>query len=264
MCAVLVLWPRASRPGKLLLGVLLGVFALGIYSTLTPSVWLGAGVALTAIGVLSATGAGRFQVVAAAVAGAAIVAGVSWQQLWTPNRDNELSGKTAAESAELRPNRAVVAWRMFLDRPILGCGLGQYPREVPAYLADRSDELTPEKTRAYAQHNVFLSLLVETGLLGMGLFVALLACWTHSACRLWRAASAPTWARQMALLYLAFMTAYLAGAMFHDLSAIPMVNMFLFFLGGAIMGLTPWLASQQVAISAETWRHREEPELLAV
>ena len=38
-----------------------------------------------------------------------------------------------------------------------------------------------------------------------------------------------------------WMGVYLPNAMFHDVSIIPMVNMFLFFLGGAVMSLTPWV-----------------------
>ena len=263
MCAALVFWPHASRAGKLLLSALAAVFLVGIYNTLSPSAWFGAGGALLLIAALNTPRAGRFRVIATAVAGAAIVAGVGWQQFRAHGRDQEFSAKAVQQSAELRPALAVVAWHMYLDHPVLGCGLGQYSREVPAYLPDQTTKLPLEKSRFYAQQNVFLSLLTETGFLGMGLFVALLACWTGTAWRLWRAATAPVWARQMGLLFLAFMTAYLANGMFHDLSIVPMVNMFLFFLAGAIMGLAAWIDSPSAAMNLTLSRPREEPELVA-
>ena len=101
-------------------------------------------------------------------------------------RDEGLSAREAAESVKLRPILARIAWNMFRDRPMLGCGFGQYKSEHVNYLADRSTDLPLEKGRSYVQHNVFLALLAETGLVGMGLFVLLLALWTRDAWRLWR------------------------------------------------------------------------------
>ena len=67
----------------------------------------------------------------------------------------------------------------------------------------------------------------------------------------------------MGLVFLAFMTAYLANGMFHDLSIVPMVNMFLFFLGGAIVGLAAWIDSPSATTSPTLPRPQEEPELVA-
>jgi O-antigen ligase len=186
------------------------------------------------------------------LASVAIVA-VGWEHFVAFKRDKFVSVEETAESAKLRPILAVVAWNMFLDRPLLGCGYGQYIQESPAYLSDRTTDLPLEKARPYRQHNVFLALLTETGLLGMTLFAALLASWTRTAWRLWQTESAPDWVRQMGLLFLAFEGAYLANAMFQDVSIIPMVNMLLFFFAGAITSLTPWLASATVTKSLRVW-----------
>jgi O-antigen ligase len=128
---------------------------------------------------------------------------------------------------------------MFLDRPLFGCGFGQYFPESRPYLSDRSTDLPLEKARPYVQHNVFLALLTETGLLGAGLYVALLALWGRNAWRLWRWDEAPLAMRQCGLLFLALLAVYLSNAMFHDLAIIPMVNMLLFFLAGVMAGLAP-------------------------
>ena len=80
---------------------------------------------------------------------------------------------------------------------------------------------------------------------------------------MWRTATAPVWARQMGLVFLAFMTAYLANGMIHDLSIVLMVNMFLFFLGGTIMGRAAWIDSPSGTTSVTLSRPREEPELVA-
>ena len=118
---------------------------------------------------------------------AGVLAATYWQDMVAFQRDEGLSARETEESVQLRPVLARVAWNMFLDRPLLGCGLGQYRDESIYYLHDRATELELENARGYVQHNVFLSLLTETGLVGMGLWVALLGLWGRNAWRLWQA-----------------------------------------------------------------------------
>ncbi len=128
---------------------------------------------------------------------------------------------------------------MFLDRPLVGCGLGQYSDQCVDYLHDPSTDLPLETARRYVQHNVWLALLTETGLVGAGLFSILLWLWTAHAWRLWHSSTAPPWARRQGLLWLALLGMYIPCAMFHNVSLIPMVNMLMFFLAGLTMGLRP-------------------------
>jgi len=97
-----------------------------------------------------------------------------------------------------------------------------------------------EKARPFSQHNVFLSLLAETGLVGLGLFVTLWGLWIRDAWRVWRSRAAPAWARQLVLLFFVLLANYFAVGMFQDLSLIAMVNMVLFFLAGITAGLRPY------------------------
>jgi O-antigen ligase len=256
LCAAVMWWPRLGRPGKLLLLAILPLFAWGVYSTFTRSAWIGAGLGLLVVVALSTPRSWRVAVLGCAVLGSAVVLAGSWDHLMAFKRDQDLTAEDVANSARLRPVLAVVAWHMFLDRPILGCGFGQYEQESPAYLSDRTTDLPLETARPYVQHNVFLAILTETGIVGMGLFVALLVSWSHTAWRLWRAESAPPWVRQMGLLFLAFMAVYLANGMFHDITIIPMVNMVLFFLAGSVMALAPRLVRTPARTRPTLW----EPE----
>jgi O-antigen ligase len=258
LCAALMAWPRLNRPGKLLLLATLPLYAWGIYSTLTRSVWMGAGLALLIVMALVTPRSWRLAVLGTAMLASVAIVAASWEHVGAFKRDKDVSVEDVAESAKLRPILAAVAWRMFLDRPLLGCGYGQYSQESAPYFADRTIDLPLEKARPYVQHNVLLALLTETGLLGMGLFVALLASWTRTAWRLWRTQSAPLWARQMGLLFLTFLCAYLTNGMFHDVSIFSTVNMLLFFLAGAIMGLTPWLAVETSTERLRVWLPDEE------
>ena len=243
LCATLLWWPRLNRPGKLLLMAALPVFAWGVFCTYTRSAWMGAGVGLLVMIGLTTPRGWRAAAVGSIAVGSVLALAGSWEHLVTFKRDTYLSAEDAAESARLRPILAVVAWHMFLDRPLVGCGYGQYIQESPAYLADRTTDLPLEKARPYVQHNVFLALLTETGLVGMGLFIALVTSWTRTAWRLWRGGLAPMWVRQMGLLFVALMGVYLPNAMFQDVSIIPMINMLLFFFAGAIVGLAPRLTA---------------------
>jgi O-antigen ligase len=210
---------------------------VGIFCTLTRSVWLGAGLGLFLLLALTVPRSWRLPVLGGMLLAAALVGATQWQHILAFKRDRGLGAQETAESVRLRPILAVVAWNMFQDRPLAGCGFGQYADQSTAYLADRSSGLPLENARQYTQHNVFLSLLAETGLLGLGLFFLLLALWARDAWRVWRSAAAPAWARQLALLFLVLVANYLASGMFHDLSLIFMVQMLLFFMAGLTAGL---------------------------
>lgn len=237
LCSVLLWWPRLNRVGQLLLLSAAVLMCLGVYSTYTRTAWMGAGFGLFILLALSIPKSWRLPVLGSSVLLVALAGATQWERILAFKRDRDLSAAAAAESVKLRPILAVVAWKMFLDRPLLGCGFSQYAEEKDAYLSDRSARLQLEKVRPFAQHNVFLSLLVEMGLLGMGSYVLLLAIWTRDAWRVWRSRAAPPWARQMTLLFFVLLANYLVNGMFQDVSLIPMVNMLLFFLAGITAGL---------------------------
>jgi O-antigen ligase len=237
LVAALMWWPRVRESGRLGILLVAGVCCAGLYCTLTRSVWMGTALALAIVVGLSVPRTTRVVLLATGMlVGTAFVA-TSWESLLAFKRDKDVSAEDVADSARLRPILATVAWHMFLDRPLFGFGFGQYEREKNAYLSDRSTELPLEKARPYVQHNAFLSILTDTGAIGLGLFVVLLCLWTRDAWRLWQANTAPLWARQQGLLFLGAMGAYLPNAFFHDVSIAAMVNMFLFFLAGVTSGL---------------------------
>lgn len=247
LAAALLAWPRWGRAGRSALVVAAALMLVAMYCTLTRSVWMGAALV---VAILLAAGLPRAWRVVVFGGGALLVAALAvphWEQLVGFKRDRGLSARETAESVYLRPVLARIAWNMFLDRPLLGCGYHQYPTEHLAYTADRTIDLPLEKGRGYVQHNVFLALLAETGLVGLGLFVALLALWSRDAWRLWRRGSLPLAYRQQGLLLLAAVGVYVVNGMFHDVSCIPMANMMVFFLAGVTEALRPR------ATASSTW-----------
>lgn len=236
LCAGLMWWPRLGRLGQLGVLAVMPLAAWGVYCTFTRSSWLG-----VALGVLIVVGCSLPRVWRATVMGGILLAATigvacTWQQFVAFKRDKNMDANEALESAKLRPILARVAWNMFLDRPLWGFGLGQYVPESRAYLHDRTTELNLEKARPFIQHNVFLSLLTETGLLGMGLWILLMTLWAREGWRLWRDVHEPLYARQCGLLMLATIGVYLPNGMFQDVSMMPMFTLLLYFVAGLAIG----------------------------
>ena len=230
--AALMFWPRVGRLGRYGVALAAAVFALSFYSTMTRSVWMGAGLGLVVIVGASMPRNWRAPVLGATVLLAGLVAATNWDQFVAFKRDKNLTARETADSVTLRPAMAEVAWLMILDKPVFGCGFGQYIPEHKNYLADRSTEFVLERTRHYAPHNLLFGIASETGLVGLGLFLALLAAWGYDAWRLWRKTDAPLWKRQQGLFFLAVLSAYLVNGMFHHIALVPMSNLLLFFAAG--------------------------------
>ncbi len=237
LCAGLMWWPRLSRWGQLGMLALSPLAALGVYSTLTRSAWLGVVLGVFIVIALSLPRLWRPAVLAVILLSGTIGVAASWQNFVAFKRDKNLDANEALESAKLRPILARIAWNMFLDRPLLGVGYGQYVPGSREYLFDRTTDLDLEKGRPFIQHNVFLSLLTETGLIGMGLWIALLALWCRDGWSLWSRRDLPLWMRQCGLMMLATIGVYLPNGMFQDVSVMSMFNALLFFVAALTSGL---------------------------
>ncbi len=237
LVAGLTFWQRFTRGGQLALLMFASLSTAAIYATLTRSAWIGGALGLAIYIALSAPRSWRNLLIGFGMVSVLVMGVAKWDQIWNLKRDAELEASASADSAELRPLLAKVAWNMFTDHPLLGSGFGQYDREKLPYLADRTERMPLEKTKPYIQHNAFLGLLSETGLLGAGLFVALLISWTLAACRLAWNKVAPLWTRQVGIVFLAFLGAYLPNANFHDTNMMDMLNVWLFFLGGLVIAV---------------------------
>jgi O-antigen ligase len=157
----------------------------------------------------------------------------------------------------MRASFAYVSWQMFLDRPLLGCGFGQFPRAKLPYLSDRSTELHLESIRGYVHHNTFLSVLVEMGLVGLGLFVLIIYRWWRHA---WRLASGvaggssdeaasreglalrngsagSAWLEAYGVFVVGLLAAWLPQLVFHEMSYTAQDNALVFFAAGLACGL---------------------------
>ncbi len=231
------LWQwRFGRLGRLLVLLPAPIMVAGLYGSYTRSVWIGAVVGILLVLGLTLRGQWRTLVVGSMIAAALLLAVTKMDSL--VNFDRELPAAYAGKSVELRGEMAYVSWKMFLDHPLLGVGFDQFFKAKLPYLADRSTSLHLEATRDQVHHNTFLSLLTESGLVGLGLMLAVLALWGRTAWRMARDQGLPRWARAQAALTIGALGLYVCQALFHELSYLPMDNTVLFFLAGITTGLS--------------------------
>ncbi len=257
-----LLWPRLSSLGRMCLAALTPIFLAALYFTYTRSIWIGALSALTILLSVQLPRHWRGWFVAASVMAAMLGGLVLKSDLEGFKRDTSSEGTRV--SAALRPPVAYVSWLMFQDHPILGCGLGRYSFDKNDYLSDRSSDLRLEMARGMMHHNLFLSILVDTGLVGFSLIMFVLWRWTRDAWRLWSDVAAPAWARTLALLYLCVLAIFVSNAMFHDVSHTKLCHMIFFTVAGCCSAAVgQWrsmvAAPKPIFLDVAVQGHRQPP-----
>ncbi len=236
-----LLRPRLSRGWQLALLGGMALMVLALFFTYTRSVWLG--LVLSGLVMLIAQTPAKFRwpVAAGAFVLGMAVAALGWT--FVLNLQREDSGQVSGHSVQQRTAFAYVSWQMFKDEPVWGVGFGRfYDKKLP-YLSDRSQPFELESLRGLHHHNTFLSLLVETGMVGLALYLVLLGGWIRAGWRLAISEKGSVVSRQIGLLLLASVAVYLPSAMFHDMSHIFQDQWLLFLVAGTCIAT----AEQSVA-----------------
>jgi len=210
------------------------VYLIGILCTMTRSVWLGCAAVLVGLAIATTPSRWRLPIGLALLGLSSLAMLVDPSFVLSFKRDRHVSVEQMQQSASLRPILAMVAWKMFQDHPLFGCGTDQYLTKSKVYLSDRNTDLQLEKARPYVQHNMFLAMLVENGLITVVPFCLLLLIWSRWSWQLWRSEHLANEYRQLGLVSLALMISYAINGMFHDVLIFPMINMYVFFIAGAV------------------------------
>jgi hypothetical protein len=233
-CCILFWWPKATGRWKVLLLGVAFLIAIGCYATLTRSVWL---TLFLVVGIgfwLTTKQHQKGTLVIAGTLAALLLLPVLGDKVLAFKRDKNVSVEDMSDSAKLRPLFLKVATRMFEDRPMLGCGFGQYAREKYPYLQDAYTGQPLSKTKGYLQHNVFLAYLTEMGLIGLTALLIMLGVIAKRAWLLWTDMDKPIEQRQFGFLMAAVLLGFSVNGMFHDTSIMPMVNYLLLFVAGIV------------------------------
>lgn len=227
--------------GRLLLVASIPIMLLGTLFTLTRSVWMGALVGAAFLVWVPSQIRQRGLMIAAGGLMALILVSSLGRSLISFKRDKNVTISEMSKSAQLRPIFARVAVAMCKDRPLWGFGFGQYSKHRPDYIkqfqSGSKTMLELDLANEYYQHNVFLSYLVDTGLLGMGWLVLMLGNMVLIGTELWKNRLMSHLARQMGLVLIVLVANYCINGMFHDVSLINMGNTLLFFVAGIASNL---------------------------
>lgn len=81
------------------------------------------------------------------------------------------AGSDADGSLEGRRTEMLVAWRMFLDHPVLGVGMENYPLHFQEYVQKLGLPARHENRKA---HSLYLQIAAERGLVGIASFAAVM------------------------------------------------------------------------------------------
>lgn len=252
-CCTLMWWQSADRFGKLAVGAIALLIAIGVYSTLTRSVWLALIVACAWFIWFPASNRLKLVMVVWSMLAVIALLPVYGDKLLSFKRDKEVTQNQMEKSAQMRPLFAIVAMNMFKDRPFLGCGFGQYAREKYPYLKDPHSGKPLTTTRGLMQHNIFLAYLTETGLVGLMSLLLVMAMMVRASLIVWFNRELPFWPRYFGLLLLAFLSCDVVNGMFHDVGIIPMTNMLLFFLAGITNNIVSgqWQFEREAQLATE-------------
>jgi hypothetical protein len=235
-CSAALLLPHLKQSKRLwfvaIAAMLIGM--LGTYSTLTRIIWFSLGISLFLI--FWAPMNRRMKWVFAGAGGIVTVLMISILMSGALNsfkRDKHVSTHDMSKSAGLRVVFFVIAKDMFADEPIWGHGFGQYRQAKMSYLNDITEgNVETALGKSYIQHNIVLSFLTETGLIGVLFLLVLLGTFAFVGGTLWLDSSSPLIDRQAGILLFVFVGVFTITGMVQDVTVIPISNNLLFLWAG--------------------------------
>ncbi|MDD4889318.1 MAG: O-antigen ligase family protein [Phycisphaerae bacterium] len=220
--------------------------------TLTRSIWLAFLVcSLVAIWLWPRTRHIRYVLTMLLVAGLVVAVAVNWDRLTSPQR--ERGGVTAKEPIINRTELAMVSLELAADHPLAGVGLGRF--QEAAGQSERMRRIaSPAATYgSYAvEHNNFLSMLAETGVVGAAAYLMLVFGLLAVSIRLYRIIP-PTavgyFDRRFVVFFWIVWTAFFIDSMFRLTTSSPFPNGMFLLTGGLVVGLYHQLRPQPTGLA---------------
>jgi O-antigen ligase len=234
-CAWLALPQARRRWQQLALLIALPLMAAGVFFTYTRPTWIGFATSGLVIAGFQMPRRWRVPALVGSVVAGTLLAIVSWSHLMGIHREGTV--EDSEHSVAQRESFAYVSWKMFRDHPVLGVGFGRFFDQKLPYLSDRSQQIELESIRPLHHHNTFLSVLTETGIVGVAAFIAVFIAWGRAAWGLATNTSAMPWVRAQGVLMLALVANFWSSALFHDLTLLPPQEMMLFLFAGLTVNL---------------------------
>ena len=220
-----------------------GMCLLAIYFTYTRGAWLG--LLCGGVPLFWQISAARAVTIRRRVLFVLCVVGFAALVLWAPS-DALRSRAGDSNTVYFRFSVWVAGLRMVASHPLIGVGFAQFSSYLPSYvqvLAFIPEEAGPSS--ATLAHNTFLSVAAELGLLGLTLYVVILAGVYRAA----RSAADIAWGQRGRTWVAGITLVYLVNVQFitaHELTP----NLLYFGVMGAIAGMRePWGARSRFPLA---------------
>ena len=213
---------------------LIGLMCLGVLLTYTRSTWLGlAGAIVVVVAFQAPKPLRKTALVGCCLLGCLLLV-VGKDALVGLKRED--SASVSAHSVQQRAAFAYVTWQMYKDHPLTGVGYGRYYDKKLPYLNDRRQSFELESLRPLHHHNTFLSVLIETGPLGLAAYCGMLFGFAAFGWHVANQEADGSPQQQLGVFLLAGTMIYLPSALFHDLTLIHICQWLVFIAGGAAIG----------------------------
>lgn len=168
---VFISYLRSTTKSKIVSTVLLicmGLTVLGVFMTVSRTALL---LLLTAVGlliILQANKRNNLQLTIAIIL-ILIIVFVFADNILSIMRTILPSIQQGEDTMGIRYNLWTAGWHMWLDHPLQGVGIGQFPINLPYY----GQGLLSSQYLKLGAHNMYVQLLAETGMVGLFLFLGL-------------------------------------------------------------------------------------------
>jgi O-antigen ligase len=136
-----------------------------------------------------------------------------------------------------RINLYGVAWRMFREKPFFGIGFNRYFSESPKYFQNL-EGIPYEATPGTNLHDTYTKILVELGLVGLGLYLFILLSIFRNSIKLYfRLPPEVFLGKGVVVAFWGMSVVYLARYQFSDMTLFVFINSLFYLVAGIICGL---------------------------
>ncbi len=208
-----------------------------IFWTKTRSVWLSFVVCAMIWAAYSRRRTARAVAVCVLLAAALLIGTINMDNFLTTDRDK--GGLTDMEPLLMRVGLAQMTWRIVQDHPLFGLGFGHFRDYAPSYAQDPSNAYIVFGSSAL-EHNNLLSIVAETGLVGLTLYVLLILAVLRASIRLYRKlppSAGGFIGRDLLVLYWILAAAYFIDGTFRETSDNPFANSLFYGLSAIPLAL---------------------------
>ena len=164
------------------------------------------------------------------------------------SEDREKGGLTDLEPILLRVGLAQMTGHMVADHPLTGVGFGHFRDHAPEFARDPSSPFFAFSSSAM-EHNNLLSVLAETGVIGLMLYGTVIVLLLRISVQLYRKlpATAPGFInRDLLVLYWILAAAFLIDGFFRETSDNPFANCLFFGLSAVVASLNILLSPRPI------------------